>query len=241
MKLKCSSNVPTRIPLNSKRIPSQFSGTYLKNKPSEPTKMKELKTKPRNIILENDVKYKLSKFQTDGIPKNTVSKRPQSNEQMTRKYKKPDNEYNFNYGNAININKYNKPNTSQVDSRIYNSIKGNPNNFPKIDNSHIQYRVNSPPVFNKENRYKHLNQNQQIYHEERNIKEIYNYPRHHVLENPSGPNDSINENSAKKNTTNSFNPNDSNSKSSYKKRNENKKTNVQYSKVKIKLMSNIAK
>ena len=238
MKLKCSSNVPTRIPLNSKRIPSQFSGTYLKNKPSEPTKMKELKTKPRNIILENDVKYKLSKFQTDGIPKNTVSKRPQSNEQMTRKYKKPDNEYNFNYGNAININQFNKPNTSQVDSRIYNSIKGNPNNFPKIDNSHIQYRVNSPPVFNKENRYKHLNQNQQIYHEERNIKEIYNYPPHHVLENPSGPNDSINENSAKKNTTNSFNPNDSNSKSSYKKRNENKKTNVQYSKVKINLESN---
>ena len=238
MKLKCSSNVPTRIPLNSKRIPSQFSGTYLKNKPSEPMKMKELKTKPRNIILENDVKYKLSKFQTDGIPKNTVSKRPQSNEQMTRKYKKPDNEYNFNYGNAININQFNKPNTSQVDSRIYNSIKGNPNNFPKIDNSHIQYRVNSPPVFNKENRYKHLNQNQQIYHEERNIKEIYNYPRHHVLENPSGPNDSINENSAKKNTTNSFNPNDSNSKSSYKKRNENKKTNVQYSKVKMNLESN---
>ena len=150
----------------------------------------------------------------------------------------PNNEYHlyFNYDKYINDNIINNSNIGQTET-IFKPKKGT-NNFPKINNSQFQNRFNSPPVLNKENNYKHLNRNQQIAHEERNIKEIYNYPRNHVLENPSGPNDSINESSAKKNTTNSFHPNDSNSKSSYKKRNENKKTNVQYSKVKMNLESN---
>ena len=157
---------------------------------------------------------------------------------MNRKNKKQNNEYHlyFNYDKYINDKIINNPNTGQTET-IFKPKKGT-NNFPKINNSQFQNRLNSPPVLNKENNYKYLNRNQQIAHEERNIKEIYNYPRNHVLENPSGPNDSINESSAKKNTTNSYNPNDSNSKSSYKKRNENKKTNVQYSKVKMNLESN---
>ena len=237
---KYTYNASSKMPRNSKKIQPPVSGHYFNYKPSEPTKITPNKTKSINIVFDKNKNYKLStKYQTDGHPKNSVShQRPQSNDEMNRKNKKQNNEYHlyFNYDKYINDKIINNPNTGQTET-IFKPKKGT-NNFPKINNSQFQNRLNSPPVLNKENNYKHLNRNQQIVHEERNIKEIYNYPRNHVLENPSGPNDSINESSAKKNTTNSFHPNDSNSKSSYKKRNENKKTNVQYSKVKMNLESN---
>ena len=237
---KYTYNASSKMPRNSKKIQPPVSGHYFNYKPSEPTKITQNKTKSINIVFDKNKNYKLStKYQTDGHPKNSVShQRPQSNDEMNRKNKKQNNEYHlyFNYDKYINDNIINNSNIGQTET-IFKPKKGT-NNFPKINNSQFQNRLNSPPVLNKENNYKYLNRNQQIAHEERNIKEIYNYPRNHVLENPSGPNDSINESSAKKNTTNSFNPNDSNSKSSYKKRNENKKTNVQYSKVKMNLESN---
>ena len=212
-------NAPSKFPKNSKRSQQQVSAPYFNYKPSEPTKIIPIGTKPKQYLFDKDKNYKLSaKHQIDGHPKNSVShQRPQSNDEMIRKNKRPNNDYKlyFNYDNIINDNLAKKPNPNQAEA-IFKSIKGT-NDFPKVNSSQIKNRINSPPVINKENKYKLLNQNQQIYHEERKIKETYNYLRNHVLENPSGPNDSINESSAKKNTTNSFY---SNGKSSYNRRNE---------------------